>query len=80
VAHAAVRALSGAELVPRYVELAGGAAHTAATRRRGARTAELGRKLELVEDFVDELDDAERVDTLSGDIDQVRAPFVVLGV
>jgi hypothetical protein len=61
VAQAAVRAVSGAELAPRYVELGGDAAHTAATRRRGARTAELGPKLGLVEDFVNDLDDAEGV-------------------
>jgi CHAT domain-containing protein len=79
-AQAAVRALSAAELAAQYVELGGDAAHTVATRRRGAPTAELAPKLELVEDFVDNLDDAEPIDTLSGDVDRVWAPFVVLGV
>jgi hypothetical protein len=75
----AVRALSGAELSSRYVELGGDARATASSRRRGAPSAKAGPELPLDPEFVDDLADAEPVDILSGEVARVWAPFVVIG-
>jgi CHAT domain-containing protein len=75
-----VRAMSGAEISARYVELGGEASATASTRRRGAHSAQGAPELPLDPEFVDDLADADPVDSLSGELARVWAPFIVIGV
>jgi CHAT domain-containing protein len=60
--------------------LGGEANATAATRRRGAPSAQGAPELPLDPEFVDDLADADPVDSLSGELARVWAPFVVIGV
>jgi CHAT domain-containing protein len=75
-----VRAMSAADVSARYVELGGAADATASTRRRGAPSAPQSPDLLLDPEFVDDLDDADVVDGLDGELARVWAPFVVIGV
>jgi CHAT domain-containing protein len=75
-----LRAMSGSEIAARYVALGGEADARAPSRRRGAASAD--EPLELPDDpeFVDDLDDSDPVEGLSGELARVWAPFVVIGV
>jgi CHAT domain-containing protein len=75
-----VRAMSGAEIARRYVDLGGDTNETASSRRRGAYSADAAPALPLDPEFVDDLADAEPVDDLGGQLARVWAPFVVIGV
>jgi CHAT domain-containing protein len=75
-----VRTMSGSEISARYVELGGEANATASTRRRGAPSAQGAPELPLDPEFVDDLADADPVDSLSGELARVWAPFIVIGV
>jgi CHAT domain-containing protein len=75
-----VRAMSGSEISARYVELGGEASATASTRRRGAPSAQGAPELPLDPEFVDDLADADPVDSLSGELARIWAPFIVIGV
>ena len=74
-----VRAMSGSEISARYVELGGEASATASTRRRGAPSAQGAPELPLDPEFVDDLADADPVDSLSGELARIWAPFIVIG-
>jgi CHAT domain-containing protein len=74
-----VRAMSGSEISARYVELGGAANAAASTRRRGAPSAQGAPELPLDPEFVDDLADADPVDSLSGELARVWAPFIVIG-
>lgn len=75
-----VRAMAGGDISARYVHLGGIADATASTRRRGAPSASGPAELPLDPEFVDDLDDADAVDALDGELARVWAPFVVIGV
>jgi CHAT domain-containing protein len=75
-----VRAMSGSEISARYVELGGQANATASTRRRGAPSARGAPELPLDPEFVDDLADTDPVDSLSGELARIWAPFIVIGV
>jgi CHAT domain-containing protein len=75
-----IRAMSGSEISARYIELGGEANATASTRRRGAPSAQGAPELPLDPEFVDDLADADPVDSLSGQLARVWAPFIVIGV
>jgi len=75
-----VRGMSGSEISARYVELGGKANATASTRRRGAPSAQGAPELPLDPEFVDDLADADPVDSLSGELARIWAPFIVIGV
>jgi len=59
-AQAVVRSRSRAELAARYMELGGEGAHGVPTRRRGTTTAELAPKLDLGDEFTDNVNDDSR--------------------
>ncbi|HET8820071.1 MAG TPA: CHAT domain-containing protein [Thermoleophilaceae bacterium] len=75
-----VREMSGAEISARYIQLGGEANATALTRRRGAPSDQGAPELPLDPEFVDDLADADPVDSLSGELARVWAPFIVIGV
>lgn len=79
-AQQAVRAMSGAEIAGRYVELGGNPSETASTRRRGAPSTGESSLMPLDPEFVDDLADAEPIDDLNGGLARVWAPFVAIGV
>jgi hypothetical protein len=75
-----VRAMSGADLWERYAALGGVDAATRSTRRRGAPASRAAAEhFALDPEFADDVDDADALDTLDGDLARVWAPFVVIG-
>ncbi|MGH2921128.1 MAG: CHAT domain-containing protein [Gaiellaceae bacterium] len=73
-----LRAMSGSEIAARYVDLGGDADAGASTRRRGAPSADEPSELPDDPEFVDNLDDSDPVESLSGELARVWAPFVVI--
>jgi CHAT domain-containing protein len=74
-----LRAMSGSEIAARYVDLGGEADAGASSRRRGAPSADEPSELPDDPEFVDNLDDSDPVESLSGELARVWAPFVVIG-
>jgi CHAT domain-containing protein len=75
-----LHAMSGSDIAARYAALGGEADPSARTRRRGVPSADEPPQLPDDPEFVDDLDDSDPVDGLSGELARVWAPFVVIGV
>jgi len=75
-----LHAMSGSDIAARYAALGGEADASARTRRRGVPSADEPPQLPDDPEFVDDLDDSDPVDGLSGELARVWAPFVVIGV